>query len=192
MYVRSSDLGINPAVVPVAVAVYKNLNIFKNLFGGKLVYGVKKEEFKQRHNSARWFRALWIDYFVNGPGASEIPPGMTLNDYYVKRFGGPPFFVCHGQRVPPASTLRLTAIHPEMGTASNETPEQIFAKAARDCPPARVLAVLPEGYNYDFVNKKIIPPTLAPATTALTTTAGFGSLFLPIAIGVGVLLLTRR
>lgn len=104
---RPPGLGmIDPVTAAVtikgAVSVIKALS---NLFGGKLTYGLKAEEFSQRWSNPRWFRAQWMANAqpgaADGKGSWWFDPneqggagvaeraqnttaqGMTLADYYV-------------------------------------------------------------------------------------------------------------
>jgi len=59
---RRTGLGfLDPVTATVAVKGALSIGkILGNLFGGKLTYGLKKEEFDQRWTNDRWFRAQWM------------------------------------------------------------------------------------------------------------------------------------
>lgn len=129
-----SGLGIAPAAIPVAASVAKNtLSFIKRLFGPKpLVWGLKPEEFKDRHNVRKWFRGLWYSGYWVRDGASEIPSGMTTQDYYVGRFNRGPMWgdseeilAKFRKDAVPLESLRLTSIPAGMVIPSTISPQAL-------------------------------------------------------------------
>jgi len=201
MYVTNrqlgASLGVNPAVIPIAAAVLKNTaRFFTNIFSGKLIWGLKKEEFEQRHNDPYFFRALWYAGYWDKDGSQELPSGMRAQDYYVRRFNICPF-IPHDEvydrfkkNNPTDISLRLTSI-----PAGMPWPSDIAG-----IPTAAINRVLPTGYAWDAVNRGVIASavtTTAPgyqpsATTAPVTQAGViagGTYPVILLIGGGLFLL---
>lgn len=154
-------LGIAPAAVPVAASVVKNtFGFIKRLFGPKpLIFGLKPEEFKARHDNATWFRALWYDGYWVREGASEIPAGMSLQDYYVGRFGLGPFWADDVTMIDrlrrggvPLESLRLTSIPAGMripsgvsqGALKRVLPQPVIQRLAPAAAVMRAAPVTPE------------------------------------------------
>jgi len=178
MYVTNrqlgTPLGFNPAVIPIASAIVKNtLRFFGSPFGGKLVWGLKKEEFEQRHNNSKWFRYLWYDGYWDKDGAQELPSGMRAQDYYVRRFNICPF-IPHDETYDGFKkgnttdvSLRLTSI-----PAGMPWPSDIAS-----IPTAAINRVLPIGYTWDATNQRIVTSSAATTTpgyqTPTTTTPGY-------------------
>lgn len=176
---RRSGLGVPVAAVPVAYEVAKNtFSWLTKIFGSKLVHGIKKEEFDARHDNPTLFRALWYDGYWVREGAGEIPAGMSLQDYYVRRFGVHPFFAAAQSSVDRLArggvsleTLRLTAIPQGM-----------------PWPPD--IDTLPRA-----VVERVLPRSAAAGTadTPSTVAAGLGgTLPLLLLVGVGVFLIWKR
>jgi len=163
-----TPLGFNPAVIPIAVSVLKNTLKFLGSFGGKLVWGLKKEEFEQRHNNSKWFRSLWYDGYWDKDGAQELPSGMRAQDYYVRRFNICPF-IPHDETYDGFKkgnttdvSLRLTSI-----PAGMPWPSDIAS-----IPTAAINRVLPTGYTWDATNQRIVTSSGNTTTTAPATQAG--------------------
>jgi len=167
----STGLGLNPAIIPVGIAVAKNAyGYFSRLFGGKLVWGLKKEEFEARHTNAQWFRALWNTGYWVREGASELPSGMSVQDYFVRRFDVHPYFCAYEGNVErfqkhgvPLETLRLTSIPPGM-----------------KWPPQAELATFPQ-----HVIDRVLPRSAAQLSLA----GVFESPWLLVAAAIAVFLL---
>jgi len=172
MYVTNrqlgTPLGFNPAVIPIAVSVLKNTLKFLGSLGGKLVWGLKKEEFEQRHYNSKWFRSLWYDGYWDKDGAQELPSGMRAQDYYVRRFNICPF-IPHDETYDGFKkgnttdvSLRLTSI-----PAGMPWPSDIAS-----IPTAAINRVLPTGYTWDATNQRIVTSSGNTTTTAPATQAG--------------------
>jgi len=176
-------LGIGPAAVPVYIHVAKNTYSFlKRLFGPKpLVWGLKPEEFEDRHNNARWFRGLWYSGYWARDGAPEIPSGMTTQDYYVGRFNLGPMWgdsadilASFQKNGVPLSSLRLTYMPEGMSIPSSVSPEALD----------RVLPL--------SVIQSSAPAEVSPVVSS-TVAAGLGdTLPLLLLVGVGMFLILRK
>lgn len=168
MYVETRQLGLIPvAAIPIAASVGKNtIKFLSQLFGTKVVWGLKPEEFEQRHSNRKWFRNLWYKGYWNKDGAAELPRGMTVQDYYVGRFKGSPHiswganYKVFLQRGIPGSTLRLSVIPRGM-----PWPDDIGR-----IPVDAILRVLPAGYGWDAQRLRAIAPRTAPARTGIAPT----------------------
>lgn len=73
-------LAIAGAAKPVANIV----SGITNAFSGKLVYGLKEEEFAQRLTNERWFRYAYANGYTF---AGEIPVGMSIGEFFFQLFG---------------------------------------------------------------------------------------------------------
>lgn len=150
-----SGLGLPITAVPVAFEVAKNtFGWLTRIFGSKLVHGLKKEEFDARHDNPTLFRALWYDGYWVREGAKEIPAGMSLQDYYVRRFGVHPFFAAARTSVDRLArggvsldTLRLTAIPqgmpwpPDIETLPKDVIERVLPRRGQPSSQAGVPAI---------------------------------------------------
>jgi len=182
---RRPGLGLPVQAVPVAYAVAKNtFGWLTSLFGGHLVHGLKKEEFDARHNDPTLFRALWYDGYWVREGAGEIPAGMSIQDYYVRRFGVHPFFAAAQSSVDRLArggvsleTLRLTSI-----------PEGMPWPADIDTIPRAVVErVLPRPVA---AGSSVVPSAVSAGTSV---TAGLGSTIpLLLLVGTGLFLVWRK
>lgn len=182
-------LGIPPAAIPVATAVVKNLNLF-SLFGGKLIHGLKKDEFEGRHENPTWFRALWYHGYWDREGAGEIPHGLSIQDYYVKRFRIVPFIPHQSvyERLRRGGTsdssLRLSSIPVDMRWPAD----------VENIPLDAIQRVLPRGYRWDPVNRRAVPTAAAvpsrPGVPGIPVGAAVTSVsnILPLLAAGGVLL----
>lgn len=84
---------VTPDTINKGITVGKSIfNIGKSIFGsGQSLwqkYGETEAKFNARFTDAPAFRKIWINGYFANEGASEIPIGLTTEDFHEQLFGG--------------------------------------------------------------------------------------------------------
>jgi len=144
-------MAIVTAALTAASTVKTALPILSGLFGGEtsdLPRDIRYKYFdghhdrvRDRHTNGDFFRFAWYAGYWTGPGASEIPAGMTVADYYVTKWPqalhsiSDPSFRAAILKNNPASCLVLTR-----SSQGDSRLQATGAQAAGQALPSPVLA----------------------------------------------------